>query len=163
MKAIPADVEIVIETLGLRPHPEGGYFRETFRSGVDVLTGTRTRDALTSIYYVLWTGEFSAFHCIASDEIWHHYRGSPVILEIIDPEGRHTQVTIGTADCFQVAIPPNAWFAAHVDDGYALVGCDVAPGFSFDDFTMGSREELIAAFPQHTSLIERLTRSALSP
>jgi uncharacterized protein len=158
MKSIPSDVQMVIETLGLRPHPEGGYFRETFRSTISVATGALARDALTSIYYMLWAGEFSAFHRIASDEIWHHYRGSPVTLEMIGLEGVHAQVTIGTADCFQVAIPPNAWFAAHVDEGYALVGCDVAPGFSFDDFMMGSREELVAAFPNHRSLIERFTR-----
>ena len=158
MNPVPSDVRIVIETLGLRPHPEGGYFRETFRSGARVSAGNLTRDAMTSIYYVLWSGEFSAFHRIASDEIWHHYRGSPVTLEIIGEDGRHTQVAIGTAECFQIAIPPRAWFAAHVDEGYALAGCDVAPGFSFDDFTMGSRQELLAAFPQHASLIERFTR-----
>src|SRR5579885_3203332 len=84
MNGIPAQVRALIEELDLRPHPEGGYFRETFRSARQVRVGAAERNALTAIYYVLWYGEFSAFHSIGSDEIWHHYRGAPVTIEMID-------------------------------------------------------------------------------
>jgi uncharacterized protein len=104
---------------------------------------------------------FSAFHRLKSDEIWHHHQGSPISIEIIEPDGRHRELVIGANDCWQAAVGAGVWFAARLRDpeSYALVGADVAPGFDFADFEMGDRESLIAAFPQHQRLIERLTRS----
>jgi uncharacterized protein len=103
---------------------------------------------------------YSAFHRLKSDEIWHHYCGSPVSIEIIERDGRHREIVIGTDDCWQAAIAAGVWFAARLphSQSYALVGADVAPGFDFADFEMGERDALIVAFPQHQSLIERCTR-----
>jgi len=157
---VHAEAQRLIAALGLRPHPEGGYFAEIYRSDTSVDIGTRTRSVLTSIYYLLPGDTFSAFHRLQSDEIWHHYDGAAVTIEMIDVDGRHSEVVVGTADRWQAAMPGGVWFAAHVADpaGFALVGCDVAPGFDFVDFEIGTREQLQNAFPQHASLIERFTR-----
>jgi predicted cupin superfamily sugar epimerase len=150
----------LVAQLELRPHPEGGYFVETFRSGLDILASWATRPAVTSIYYLLSAANFSAFHRLRSDEIWHHYRGAPVAIEVIDAEGHYLPVVIGAANCWQAAIGAGSWFAAHVrvPNAYALVGCDVAPGFAYEDFSIGTREELTTSFPQHRALVERWTR-----
>jgi len=160
MTPMSAEVRRLIEQLDLRPHPEGGYFRETYRSASKVHTPHAIRDALTTIYYLLWHESFSAFHRIAADEIWHHYRGAPVAIQIIATDGSHRQTVIGEADCWQASVPAGCWFAAHVREphSYALVGCDVAPGFEFADLEIASRARLISEFPKHRSLIERWTR-----
>ena len=94
------------------------------------------------------------------DETWHFYRGDPIAIEVISPSGAHTRRILGSGDAFQTTIPAGAHFAAHVDapDGYALVGCDVAPGFEFADFALTTRSMLTAAYPQHAPLIARYTR-----
>lgn len=153
----------IVEELSLEPHPEGGYFRQTFRSASRVTTqGGTTRTALTSIFFLVTDEAFSTFHRLTSDEAWHYYRGNPLAIELIDPDGRHEQRILGETAGAQTVIPAGTWFAAHVLDagGYALVGCDVAPGFEFEDFAMASRAELTAAFPQHAVLIGRWTRQA---
>ncbi len=151
----------LIEDLGLRPHPEGGYFTEAYRSDRRVVGAAGDRSAVTSIYYLLGGDDFSAFHRIESDELWHFYEGADVAIECIAADGNHRQLVIGRARLRQTAIPPGVWFAAHLAGalGYALVGCDVAPGFEYTDFEIGSRAELLGAFPEHASLIERLTRA----
>jgi predicted cupin superfamily sugar epimerase len=156
-----AEAERLVNALELKPHPEGGYYRETYRSGIRVATPEVARIAVTSIYYLLADDMFSAFHRLKCDEIWHHYRGSPISIEIIEGDGRHRDLVIGIDNCWQAGIAAGAWFAARLLDpqSYALVGCDVAPGFDFADFEMGRREELIAAFSRHRRLIEQLTRS----
>jgi len=150
----------LISDLALKPHPEGGHYGETFRSNTDVTTPWAVRPALTSIHFLLSGEEFSSFHRLRSDEIWHHYRGAPVAIDVIDPDGLHERIVIGEKHRWQAAIRPGSWFAAHVPaaGAYALVGCDVAPGFDFADFEIGSRETLAATFPQHRALIERWTR-----
>lgn len=150
----------LIRDLGLRPHPEGGYFAEAYRSGKQVDAGGRTRSALTSIYYLLAGDDFSAFHRLSSDEVWHHYEGADVAIECIDAAGGRRRVTIGARGIRQAGIPPGVWFAAHLAEsgGYALVGCNVAPGFEYEDFEIASRAALCGAYPQHAALIERLTR-----
>lgn len=158
---MPAAARELIAELRLIPHPEGGYYRETYRSADRVTTahGT-TRSALTSIYFLLYTGTFSAFHRIASDETWHFYRGEPITIEAIDPAGRYTARTIGPDGPWQTTVAAGTHFAAHVDapDGLALVGCDVAPGFEFADFHLTTRSMLTAAFPHCAPLIARYTR-----
>jgi predicted cupin superfamily sugar epimerase len=150
----------LIRTLGLRPHPEGGYFAETYRSEDRVNCGERRRSAITTAQYLLTGEEFSAFHRLRSDEIWHHYAGGSVAIDLINPDGRRQEVTIGEGKCWYAAIPPGVWFAAHLLDrhSYVLVGCDVAPGFEFEDFEVGSRADLLREFPKHAALIERWTR-----
>ena len=159
--AVHPEAQRLITALALSPHPEGGWYRETYRSPDRVTTDRGTlRSATTAIYFLLTSGAFSAFHRLASDETWHFYRGDPVTIDIIAPSGTHERRTLGEGDALQTTIGANAYFASHVDapDGYALVGCDVAPGFEFADFHLTSRSLLIAAYPQFAPLIARYTR-----
>lgn len=155
------DVQRLIADYRLAPHPEGGWYRETYRSAERVTTsrGT-TRSAVTSIYFLLAHGAFSAFHKLASDEMWHFYCGDPVTIEQIEPSGTHQRRVLGEGNAMQIAIPAGVHFAAHVDaiEGYALMGCDVSPGFEFADFHLTTRAMLTAAYPQFGPLIAMYTR-----
>ena len=162
--------EQIIELLNLSPHPEGGYYRETYRSGLvldenvlpDRFVGNR--HCATCIYFLLTNRNFSAFHRINQDEIWHFYAGQPLTLHIIDLNGEYLHIKIGMdlqkGVLPQFVVPAGSWFAAEIEekDGYALVGCTVAPGFDFRDFELGDRKELCDLFPQHNQQISRLTR-----
>jgi len=156
-----------IKQLGLKKHPEGGYFREVYRSGEIILPKhlpgryKTSRNFSTSIYFLLEGKQFSAFHLLQSDEIWHFYEGCPVIVYTIDKKGNLTLQKLGREkDCnFQMTIKNQNWFAAELADkkSFALFGCTVSPGFEFDDFKLGNREQLKRKFPQHASLINKLT------
>ena len=155
------EAQRLIAACKLQPHPEGGWYRETFRSTERVTTSAGTmRSAATSIYFLLTADAFSAFHRLASDETWHFYRGDPVTIELIDPSGAYRRRVLGSDDAYQTTIPAGTHFAAHVDaaDGFAFVGCDVAPGFEFSDFQLTTRSMLTAAYPQFGPLIARYTR-----
>jgi predicted cupin superfamily sugar epimerase len=158
-----------IDRLGLVRHPEGGWYRETYRS-----TETIARTALparfdgdrvfaTAIYYLLEGDDISALHRIRQDEGWHFYDGSPLTLHLIAPDGSYSTCRLGrdlAAGQQPQALAPAGWFfAATVDDpdSFSLAGCTVAPGFDFADFEMPSRDELSRLYPQHRNLIERLT------
>jgi uncharacterized protein len=153
----------LIEALGLRPHPEGGFFRETFRAPLAVNAPQGERSASTAIYFLLPAGTFSAFHRVRSDEVWHHYDGDPIDLHTLDDAGSYTVTRLGrdlaSGERPQHVVPANLWQAA-IPQGnrYALCGCTVAPGFDFADFEMPSRAALIARFPALRSVIEKLTR-----
>ncbi len=158
-----------IEQLGLIAHPEGGWYKEVYRSKGSIPANTLKefegiRSFSTSIYFLLDGKDFSAFHRIRSDELWHFYDGSSAIISAISPQGDLEQYSLGrniqNNESFQVIIPAGWWFAAKVTepDSFVLAGCTVSPGFDFKDFEMGSAEELIAAFPQHSGLISQLTR-----
>jgi predicted cupin superfamily sugar epimerase len=163
-------IQSIIKKLDLQPHPEGGYFKETYRSDGTISASNLTsefsgkRNFSTSIYYMLISGEFSAFHKINQDEIWHFYNGSPIELHIIDESGKHAKYLIGRdlsrGEASQLVVPANCWFASKVvqDHSYSLVGCTVAPGFDFDDFVLADRKEMTSAFPQHKELILEFTR-----
>ena len=146
------DVNRIVEALGLAPHPEGGFYRETYRS------------SSTAIYFLLPAGEFSALHRLrASDEIWHHYAGDPVELHTIGPDGAHRVTILGPdlerGERPQAIVPAGTLQTAAVrGDRFALCGCTVAPAFEFADFEMPTRDELVAAFPQLESVIRRWTR-----
>ena len=160
----------IIETLGLQPHPEGGYFKETYRSEEIIPQGVLPKDFegsrnyCTSIYYLLQSGDFSAFHKIRQDEIWHFYIGSPIELYMISEAGHLTKVRVGNdivnGQIPQFIVPKNHWFAATVaeKDSFSLIGCTVSPGFDFKDFTLATREELVEMFPQHQDIIKTFTR-----
>ena len=160
----------IIKKLSLQPHPEGGFFRETYRSkGVIKADSLDTsyqgeRNYSTCIYFLLISDMFSAFHRILQDEIWHFYDGSPIELYSITKDGIYTTTVIGRdiekGEIPQFVVPGGSWFAASVirDDDYTLVGCTVAPGFDFLDFELAVRCELITKFPQHKEIITRLTR-----
>lgn len=162
--------EQLIERLELEPHPEGGYFKETYRSEGVIDSGSLPREYLgirnhsTCIYFMLTSEMFSAFHKIVQDEIWHFYQGSPIQLHTISESGNHESHTIGNdlskGETPQLVVPGNHWFAAKVinPDSYSLVGCTVAPGFDFQDFMLADRENLILKFPEHMELIEAFTR-----
>lgn len=162
--------ENIISILKLRPHPEGGYFRESYRSAGEFRTESLDegyagkRNYATCIYFLLTSDSFSAFHRIRQDEIWHFYEGSPINLHMISPQGVYSQVCIGRNleehQHLQYVVPGETWFAAKVinDNDHALVGCTVSPGFDFADFTLAQREELLRQFPQHSKVINELTR-----
>jgi predicted cupin superfamily sugar epimerase len=159
-----------IKKLNLQKHPEGGYFREVYRADEKILCEhlperySGDRHYSTSIYFLLKDDEFSAFHRIKSDETWHFYAGSPVEIHMIGPSGKYSLVRLGSnpenEEVLQFTIPYGTWFAALVGepDSFTLVGCTVSPGFEYDDFELGKREELIKLFPEHEELVKRYAR-----
>lgn len=169
------DASYWIEKLKLAPHPEGGYFRQTYKSGLmigdaDLPSFGVGRAASTAIYFLLEGKNFSAFHRLRSDEMWHFYTGGALVVHVIEPDGKYYSIELGNdaeaGQQFQAVVKAGCWFASHVADwkSWALVGCTVAPGFEFEDFELGKREELVEKHPQHRELIERLTRvTRLSP
>jgi predicted cupin superfamily sugar epimerase len=159
-----------IAHLGLSPHPEGGCFRETYRSPEQIphaglpprFPGARAFS--TAITFLLQNDDFSALHRIKADEVWHFYAGSTLRITVIDPAGALSHILLGADPSAgatpQAVVPAGCWFGASLIDktSFALVGCTVAPGFDFADFEMGERETLLAAFPQHRDAIIGLTR-----
>ena len=164
-------VEAIIKKLELQPHPEGGYFKETYRSEGNIAPANlgneynSSRNYATSIYFLLTSDSFSAFHKIHQDEQWHFYEGSGIELHIISPGGDYSVIPIGNdifnGQTLQYTVPGGHWFAAEVPDKdtFALVGCTVSPGFDFVDFTLPTRAALISEFPQHKAIITHLTHS----
>ncbi len=155
------EAQRLVDDLQLIAHPEGGHYRETYRSAIPVtLQNNSERTALTNIYFMLTGETFSAWHRIDADETWHFYRGSDLIISIIDRDGSLEQQRLGTNGPWQTTVPAGCYFAAHVPDaaGYALGGCSVAPGFEFSSFELPSRESLTAQYPQHAAAIARFTR-----
>jgi len=157
------DARSIVEALGLVPHPEGGFYREAFRSTIRVGAAPRERAASTAIYFLLAEGTFSALHRVRSDEVWHHYDGGPLELHTIDAAGAHAVSILGRRLALgerpQRVVPAGVWQAALPVGQFALCGCTVAPGFEFADFEMRTREHLTGLFPGLRPLIERLTRS----
>ena len=163
-------IQELVSKLGLQEHPEGGFYKETYRSkGViprEVLPEefSGPRNYSTGIYFLLTSDTFSAFHKIHQDELWHFYEGSPLIVHMIDSEGKYATQKLGlnfeAGEVPQFMVPAGVWFGAEVSDtgSYTLTGCTVAPGFDFEDFEMAERESLISLFPTHTAIIEKLTR-----
>src|SRR5690606_7294719 len=152
----------VIEQLRLAPHPEGGFFAETFRAG-DLpapLPGRGARSASTAIYFLLQSRDFSALHVVQSDEIWHHYLGHAVELHCFDTADRHRRVRLGprlsAGERPQHVVEAGELQAARVvtgSHGFALCGCTVAPGFDFADFRMPPRAELLSRLPAFRELV----------
>jgi uncharacterized protein len=164
------DASYWIEKLQLERHPEGGYFRQTYRSDIQIaaealparFSGART--ASTAIYFLLGGNDFSAFHRLRSDEIWHFYAGSGLIVHVIDPAAEYSRIHLGSdaenGEALQAVVGAGCWFGSELADrsSFALVGCTVSPGFDFEDFELGKRLELVRCYPQHRRIIERLTR-----
>lgn len=155
----------LIRSLSLQPHPEGGFYRETYRSALRLATPgeqfSGPRSAATAIYYLLQHGDFSAFHRIRSDEMWHFYEGDPLVIHVLDAGAApdYRSMRLGDGECYQAVVPAGAWFAAEPEGDFSLVGCTVAPGFDFEDFEMARRQDLLAEFPGRAELVERLTRT----
>jgi len=160
----------IISYLSLAPHPEGGYYRETYRSAETIAAeGLPARYGSgrcfgTSIYFLVTAGSFSAMHRLESDEVYHFYLGDPVFLLLLYPDGSGEIKTLGggliEGHVPQFTVPRGTWQGLMPVDGgqYALLGTTVAPGFDFDDFEWGTRSELTAQYPTFSALIERLTR-----
>jgi predicted cupin superfamily sugar epimerase len=149
-----------INQLNLKPHPEGGFYAETYRSQAGTDTAAGPRSCCTGIYFLLRGCDVSRFHRIASDEMWHFYDGSPLTVHQIGPDGEYATHVLGLdSGQPQCVVPAGCWFGATVNspDGFTLVGCTVAPGFDFADFQLADRQELLAHFPQHTEIITQLT------
>ena len=157
--------------LSIWPSTEGGYYRQTYRADL-ILTKealapqfTGPRAASTAIYFLLDGQNFSAFHRLRSDELWHFYAGAQLAVHVIDERGEYSEILLGSnpeaGEVFQAVVKAGCWFASKVKDSksFALVGCTVAPGFDFDDFEFAKREELSRLYPQHRKLVEALTRS----
>ena len=153
-----------IDHLNLLPPPEGGFYKETYRDPLSVINRKGDeRSASTGIYFMLTKGNFSAFHRIESDEMWHHYEGESLTVYVINDSSELIEIKLGKnlekGEQLQAVVPAGNWFASRVNQGnYSLVGCTVAPGFDFQDFEMADREKLIAEFPAHSEIITELTR-----
>jgi len=171
MSAVTDDASLsaLIRLYNLRPHPEGGYFKETYRAG-EALSQTALgsafsgeRSCSTAILFLLAEGEFSRLHRIKSDELWHFYLGGPLSIIQISPKGAIETVILGddaeAGQKLQHTVPAGWWFGAYSasGSGYSLVGCTVSPGFDFADFELGRRAELLRLFPHAKIIIERLT------
>jgi predicted cupin superfamily sugar epimerase len=171
-------IQRLIEKLNLQPHPEGGYFAETYRSDISVtftpkeglgggeVPGPLDRSASTAIYFLVCPGKVSRLHRILSDEVWHFYLGGPlnvVTLDINEPS--HYKITtlgsdiLDTEQQVQFTVPANTWFGCFPGENseFSLVGCTVAPGFDFVDFELASRSKLLEEFPNAKDVIVKLT------
>jgi len=162
-------VNEIVKRLELQSHPEGGYYKELYRSADMVLLPDRfnneERASATAIYYLLESGDFSAWHRIKSDEMWLFHSGGTLSIYVIQPDGELVTYRLGDQIAnddawFQVAIKAGLWFAAEVNDpdSYVLASCYVAPGFEFKDFELAKKDTLLAEYPQHKQIIERLVR-----
>ena len=160
----------IIKKLGLTSHPEGGYFRETYRAKQKINENVLPKNFIgdrnisTSIYFLLDGNQVSHFHKLKSDELWHFYKGSPIILHCLNGDN-YKKIFVGNnfskGELPQCVIEAGTWFAAEVKNktSYSLVGCTVAPGFDFADFKLAKRSELLKRFPNREKLISRFTNN----
>lgn len=158
----------LIRLYNLQPHPEGGWYNQTYKSK-EVIDGNAlpgrfggSRVFSTAIYFLLEKGDFSAFHRIKSDECWHFYAGDPLNIYVMDETGNLQIVSLGkgAGQAFQYVIPANCWFAGRPAPGseFCFVGCTVSPGFEFEDFELANATELSNEYPQHEAIIKELCR-----
>ena len=144
----------IIEKLHLEPHPEGGYYRQLYGNDAS------GKKDISTIYYMLADSDISAFHRLHGvTEVWYYHAGEPLSIYVIDDDGNMTVHKLSPEEEMQVIIHPEQWFAAEIPSkkGFCLVGCAVAPAFSFENFELGDKDALKQQFPQYAELIERLT------
>lgn len=163
-------IENLVQEFDMKPHPEGGWYAETYRSSEMILQSALpgrfrgNRCFSTAIYFLLPAGVFSAFHRIHSDECWHFYEGTALNIYVINSNGTLDILKLGknidAGEKFQAIVPAGCWFASmpSTDDGFSFVGCTVSPGFDFEDFELADAARLSAAYPQHKGLITRRSR-----
>lgn len=167
----PMQIKELIEYYKLLPHPEGGFYRQTYIAAESILQAALpnrfegNRPFSTAIYFLLPHGNFSAFHRIKSDELWHFYEGCPLNIHVIHPNGDYECLKLGSnlnnGESYQLVVPANAWFASEPtgETGtFALVGCTVSPGFDFADFELAEADILLEQYPNHEQLIRRFIR-----
>ena len=160
----------LISHLHLQPHPEGGFYAETYRSKEHIAQQhlpnrfNGSRNFGTAIYFLLPESTFSAFHKIESDELWHFYEGTSLHVYVITLVGEMHVIKLGSrieeGEVYQAVVPAGCWFASKPAnaEGYSFVGCTVAPGFDFAGFELAEREELVQLYPEHALIIKELTR-----
>ena len=160
----------LIALYNLQPHPEGGWYKETYQSKEQIDADSLperfggSRAFSTAIYFLLEQGNFSAFHQIKSDECWHFYTGDPLVVYVLQQDGTLDEIMLGNditnGQLFQYVVPANCWFASRpaTDSKFCFVGCTVAPGFDFADFEMADAAVLSALYPQHQTAIQELCR-----
>jgi predicted cupin superfamily sugar epimerase len=163
-------VKKLVEEYELSPHPEGGYYKENYRSEEKIPlnalpNGFKDEKCFsTAIYFLLEKGNFSAFHRIKSDECWHFYAGAGLLIYILLQDGNLQIIRLGNdllkEEQFQAIVPAGCWFASEpaVGSEFSFVGCTVAPGFDFIDFELAQKDSLSEQFPGHKDLISRLIR-----
>ena len=159
-----------IKNLELKAHPEGGYYKETYRSpdllpaGIVNKKYESERNCSTSIFYLLKSGQISTFHRLKSDEIVHFYYGSYMMYYIINENGDLQKIKLGSnpenGEALQALMRGGSWFASYVESpkSFALIGCTVSPGFDFRDFEISDRAKMLALFPNHKDIIVKFTK-----
>lgn len=154
-------IQEIINHFDMLPHPEGGFYKETYRSSELCLNGTR--NLKTVIYFLLRSEDISHFHRIKSDEMWYYHSGSPLIVHSIDDQGVYKEQKVGInfseGEIPQYLVPKNTIFGSTVleKDSYSLVSCSVSPGFDFEDFELFKQSDLLEQFPLHHKIISKLT------
>lgn len=158
------EIKELVNKLNLSPHPEGGYYKEVYRSKEDIKrSGGELRNAGTGIYFLLPAEICTSWHRVNSDELWHFYEGDRLILEVIDSDGEFKQLPLCeklSAGCdYQRLVPQNCWQRAYSTGAYSLAGCTVTPGFEFEDFEMVEQEQLADWYPE---IAEKITNDPFS-
>lgn len=154
-----------ITQLNLEPHPEGGYYKQTFKSTEEIATTSRVH--YTSIYFLLRTGNVSHFHRLTADELWYFHEGDSLSVHMIHENGEYEEARLGldieNGEAPQVLVPKNTIFGSSVSETgeYSLVGCMVSPGFKFEDFELFTQKQLLEKYPDHKDIIEKLAYEKL--
>lgn len=153
-----SDIDDLVRYYDLKPHPEGGYYKETFRSDIMVQTQEGQRSSGTAIVYLLSGSDVSHFHKIDADEIWHFHQGGPLAIHSLKSDGT-TTVDILAIKNPQIVIKAGVWFGATLVDpnSYCLAGCTVSPAFSFEGFELAKRSDLLSQWPEARDIILHLT------
>ena len=152
-----------INQLELAPHPEGGYYKSTYKSDILVERTQGKRALYTSIYFLLRSEDISHFHRLQSDELWYFHAGSSLTIHMITPGGEYQEVALGIdiekGEVPQFVVPKHTVFGSSVKDAntFSLVGCMVSPGFDFLDFELFSEDDLLAEYPRHSEIIRKMT------
>ncbi|MBF0779859.1 MULTISPECIES: cupin domain-containing protein [unclassified Granulicatella] len=151
-----------INRLHLEPHPEGGYFKQTYKSlETTQLSDGRLRFLSSSILFLLTSSNPSHFHRLKSDEIWYYHHGHPLTIHLLHPNGTYQQVILGLDHHLQYKVPKGTIFGSTVNstnpDDFAIVSCSVTPAFEYADFELFTKEQLYALYPNHAEIINTLT------
>lgn len=156
-----SEVAALLAKHSMKPHPEGGYYLETYRSALKVETPIGERSASTAITFLITPGSVSRLHRLQADEVWHFYEGGPMtVVELDSDADGQARRTIISRDNPQHVVPAGTWFGSFPNAGspFSFVGCTVAPGFEFADFELASRARLLTEFPQAAKLVVKLTK-----
>ena len=155
-------IQQIKEKYEMLPHPEGGFFKETYRSEDRINASYGERVCATAIYFLITPGSVSRLHRIRADEVWHFYLGGPMtVVELKDGAAKSTTLgqDILNGQLVQYTVKAGTWFGSFPNEGsqFSFVGCTVSPGFEFEDFELGSRVKLLEEFPGAKDLVTKLT------